>query len=391
MSVLWSRQQTLKETFKEEGLEGCLEVAQNIEEEKECQSMFDKKKLWEEDIEKWCSDVGGRFDKADPIGDIRFDWIKFCILPGGHTVRFWNNGNENPPSRIAVNVYVKGGGEIDLGDLDKIGSDFLFDKTIFTKEGESMKMQNSAFSKNSLQGYLVPLEFNKHLKGQEGGSFRVVANIDNHRKDMLGLKTPLTPDEYKEYMELKPIERKLHREYREAWEKYKASYGSSERKKYDELQQKKYAEWIKVYDKIRDIFNAHETDYGGAQWENKIFNDGEWKVVAVNPIGGMEGSIYKFFVDLPGGSIPPKKPSLDTHAATLEIAPYSHLLNIPEESWEYEMRLKPDAIDFLITRGPYAGRYTTLKELKNTGIEHIRVKFPSGRVEEYELEDFFKE
>lgn len=370
-----------------------MDAAETDAEKKECNQILNRKNMWDEGIGEWCVTVNGRFDRADPLGDITFKWIKFCELPGGHIVRFWNSGDEDPPNQIGVRIYPSGGGEIDLGDLEKIGKEFPgITNALFTKESERFEMHSSPFSKNSMRGRLIPLKDNPHLRDQRKGAFRVTVDIKNYKKDMLGKETDLTPEQYERYHKLKPIERKLHETYQKHWEEYKEiPYDSPEKKKYDDIKEESFKKWIKVYNEIRDLFHAHKTEYGKDQWEKKIFSDGEWKMVTLQHLGGMEGSIYDFMVDLPGGPPPrqrEKKPTLDTDSVTITPAVYSHLRKIDEHAWEDEMRMKPDAIDFTIIKGPYPGKAATLKELKDTGIKHIRVNFPSGRVEEYDLDEF---
>jgi len=119
---------------------------------------------------------------------------------------------------------------------------------------------------------------------------------------------------------------------------------------------------------------------------DKLLND--FRMLQMRHTGGQSGSLYDFAIEFATGPPPRKDKEPQSDTMSLTPAPYSAINKIDEAAWEHEFRSKSDAIDFYIEGTHNA---TTLKELRDMGVKHVRIRFPSGRIEEYDLDELLSE
>ena len=254
------------------------------------------KRLWDNGIGQWCEQVGGILSRSKMQ-----PWIKTCDLPGDHHIIFWNSGDEEKdPKEIAVRFFPKDGGDISIGDLEKISGD-----CIETRDELHIR---SHFARSERRGFFCKKD-EKHWR----------LAVDIHHET----------------------------------EHYSARIGKNE----------------------FPLSYAHNETF------DKLIND--FTDIQLRHTGGMSGSLYSFDIEFASGPRPRKDREPKDDTMMLTPAPYSALLKIDEAAWEHEFKAKPDAIDFSVEGSK---TYTTLKELKDMGVKHVRIRFPSGRVEEYDLD-----
>lgn len=328
--------------------------------------MNDLKKLWDDGIGQWCKALQGNFYRSKLQ-----HWIKICELPGDHEIVFWNNGNEEQnPRQIGVRVTPHDSEFISIGDLQKITASHCLE-TI-----DQDHMHDSVFSKNEVKGLFCRTE-----KG-----YRLWVGVHNEKKDYR-IFEPLTPDELRNIQELEKQKEIAHKRYKELDAKHRQLLQADKFEEYDKLG----SEWRKAmdeyYDVLRKIEKIRDTHQRIEEKDLDVYlkksND-----IQLVPFGGMSGYVFDFKLDLPTG--PPPRINKEQRSDTMSLipAPYSTIMQIDEAAWDNEFKTKPDAIDFYIEGSSTA---TTLTELRGMGTKHVRIRFPSGRVEEYDLDDLLKE
>jgi len=346
------------------------------------------KELWNKGIGLWCKSQDGKFETDN------LRWIKFCELPGGHLVRFWNSGDEDPPRRIGVMVYPNSGGKIDLGELDDIGNDWLIRNAVLTKGSEHLEMHRNYFSDKELEGSLFSFVDNPLATHNRQGCFRLNIHL---KEDLRGLhiRKKLSAEDYKKVQTLQKRADVFKKQYTKYYEmRSQSKYGTPEYEEYDKKQREYWTKWSKIYDEIRDTRESYPKIEGSGGIDDEIrvmkelLHSADYCDAQIAPGGGLSGEIYHFQFDLPCGPSPSQKTEKHFDTMTLIPAPYSAINQIDESAWEHEFKTKHDAIDFYID-GTHTA--TTLRELKNMGKKHVRIRFPSGRVEEYDLDVLLKD
>lgn len=343
--------------------------------------------LWEKGIKTWCEGrgVGGVFEQAGPVGDYSYKWIQFCKLIGGHSVRFWNDGDEDPPKRIGVRVFQKGGGELDMGDLEEFKGDFLRTR----KEDH----ESNALSTREIRGVLSPIGSTLLPKSEEL-CYRAFVGVHGEDK-FLSIRPPLSGSDYARVNELKGklktcmVEREpLYKVREKAFEESLEAIGTPKReelrKKFEDVdvpykaknkECRDYDEEIRIIrEKYPQISKASEKEFWDMIRESENGGEGD---VQVDTGGGISGYIWDSSFLLPCGLKPEAKTMVEEareREIIVEPAPYSRLLEFNEDTWFNEIRTNP-MYEF---RQPSTTAVATVKELFDVGYESVKVKTSTG-------------
>lgn len=331
--------------------------------------MADLKDVWSAGLERFCSSVGGSFSTLD------LPWIKVCDLPGGHVVRFWNDGNVDPPKRVSITVFPAGGdSKVSLGDFEGFEGRCVV-------ASQSRDTHSSFFARNTVRGSFCGTDDPDY-------PFRVYAGVHTTRRDV-DLRPGLSGDDKRAVDEWRLLCAEQWARERELYERLRGVTGAEH--------EKLFPEWKAaldrrgdVCDKIEEIRRGYgKPVYGWRDEEVEALVKGQdrydsWADLQVRYTGSTGGYIHDVEFYLPRG-LPPKERRVP-ESVVVTPAPYSYLWKLESaESWRSEIRDRPERVEFYVEGwGPHV---VTISDLEKMGVKNVGLRMPDGGVESFVLRD----
>lgn len=332
--------------------------------------MADLGEVWSTGLSRFCSSLGGSFSALEGT-----PWIKVCDLPGRHVVRFWNDGDADPPKRIGVTVFPAGvDSKVPLGDFEKFEGRCVI-------ASESRDTHSSYFSKNTVRGSFC-------LTDDPDYPFRVYSGVHSERRDVQ-FRPGLSADDKRAVDEWRSLCADAWDKERVLYEKLKSVTGAEH--------EKLFPEWKAAHDRLGEVCDKIEdvrAVYGEPVYSFQDEKVGSlvrqqdahdpWSDLQVRYTGSTSGYIHDVEFFLPRG-LPPRERKVP-ESVTVVPAPYSYLWQIPsEEGWVSEIKHGPDRIEFYAEGwGPHV---VTLRDLSKMGVKTVGVRMPDGEVRSFSLAD----